>query len=527
MVNLAHADRRAAIGAAGGLLLALACTTAGCRRMPTPKELAAFHAAGPARPAAHPNDILQARSPRGPYRLVPGDLLELQVDVAAAPSPAEAKAPAATASPGPYRVVPGDILQFHLPPAARDVRQAASQATAAYECRVSPGGKVVLPTAGAIQAAGKSLAEIESAAVEAYFPKYLRRRPAVVVRVLEHRTATVSVLGAVSKPGAYELRGDQMALLPLLTQAGGIAPQGAAGVRIRGPRRAEPLAVPVHARTIPAANPRLQEGDVVEVQPWRFTDRACACRVSDAGTIQVPVVGPVQVAGKTLPEVEAAIADAFHPEHTPSPPAVVVAVAEHRTATVSVVGAVEAPGQYELRSDEASLVPLLMKAGGIVSDGARVIRIRRREGPEDEETLTLPVKDLNVPLADVPLRDGDAVEVGRRAPQFFTVVGLVNRPGTFDYPPGARYTLQQALAFSAGIEPVAEPPYAKIYRRDGDGRIVTARFKLGGIALSDAPNVPIKPGDVIALEHTFGTRTRLFFRNIFRVGVHASYPIGR
>jgi len=50
-------------------------------------------------------------------------------------------------------------------------------------------------------------------------------------------------------------------------------------------------------------------------------------------------------------------------------------VLEYKTAKVSITGAVEKPGIYELRSDQMSLVALLMEAGGIVDEGATLIRI--------------------------------------------------------------------------------------------------------------------------------------------------------
>jgi protein involved in polysaccharide export with SLBB domain len=173
-----------------------------------------------------------------------------------------------------------------------------------------------------------------------------------------------------------------------------------------------------------------------------------------------------------------------------------------------------------------SLVSLITKAGGIIDEGATVIRIKRN-GDAAARPLSLPVRGLNIPFADVPLQDGDLVEVERVNPQYFMVIGLVNKPGAFPYQPGAEYTLLQALAFAAGVNDIADPKYARIYRQTPDGRIVDRTFRLKNSELTDASNVIIKPGDVVALEHTARTRFRLLLAEILRIqtGVNVVYRL--
>ena len=43
------------------------------------------------------------------------------------------------------------------------------------------------------------------------------------------------------------------------------------------------------------------------------------CRVNENGAITLPIVGEVQVAGKTLPEAEAAIQQAYYPNYVVNP----------------------------------------------------------------------------------------------------------------------------------------------------------------------------------------------------------------
>jgi protein involved in polysaccharide export with SLBB domain len=196
---------------------------------------------------------------------------------------------------------------------------------------------------------------------------------------------------------------------------------------------------------------------------------------------------------------------------------VVGKVVSYREARISILGAVNEPGSYLCHSDEMTLVNLIMKAKGIVNDGAAVIRICRADDANGNNAVVLPVKGLNIPFADVALNEGDIVEVEQLNPQVFTVIGLVNKSGVFSYPPGVRYNLMQALAFAGGVNKIAAPRYARVYRQCADGSVISASFRLKGTSPVDAANLVIKPGDIVAVEQTFSTQTRLLFAQIFRV----------
>jgi len=247
------------------------------------------------------------------------------------------------------------------------------------------------------------------------------------------------------------------------------------------------------------------------------------CRVSSTGTITIPIAGEIIVAGRSIDQVESLITSLYYPKYVNTPPTVVGKIIRYRETRISILGAVNEPGIYPCRSDEMSLVNLIMKAKGIVDKGAAVIRICRAGDVNGENRIVLPVKGLNIPFADAELQDGDIVEVEQINPQVFTVIGLVNKSGTFSYPPGVRYNLMQALAFAGGVDQIAAPRYARVYRQCADGSIISASFRLKGTSPVDAANLIIKPGDIVAVEHTLSTKARLFLAQIFRVtaGVNA------
>lgn len=248
-----------------------------------------------------------------------------------------------------------------------------------------------------------------------------------------------------------------------------------------------------------------------------------SCRVSRDGTITLPIIGSVTVQGKTVLEIEDMIRNAYFPRYVVSPPAVVTQVKEYTTRYVSITGAVKNPGSYRLRADQMTLVSLLMEAGGIAESGATVIRISRppQEGtdsPDDSGPILMPVKGLNIPFCDMALEAGSIVEVEGLDEHVFTVMGLVNHPGTFSYPPNAHFNLPQALAFSGGLNVTANPQYVHVYRPDGGGQVHDAVFSIcPGPDFAETMAVKIKPGDVISVEHTPSTRRNLLLSDLLQL----------
>lgn len=254
------------------------------------------------------------------------------------------------------------------------------------------------------------------------------------------------------------------------------------------------------------------------------------CRVSQTGTIALPRVGEVPAEGKTLAEVESDIIAAYYPKHVVTRPSVFARVVDYRTFRVVITGAVMTPGVYSLRSDQMSLVSLLREAGGIVDEGAGVVRITHQgqnRGAQDKagaKPLILPIRGFNVPFADVQLQEGDSVVVERLAQPLVTVMGLVNRPGNFPYPPDVQYNLAQLLAFAGGLNEVADPHYVTIYRLKPDGTHVSATLQiLDNSRLTEESHTLIKPGDIVAVEQTPRTRTAIFLDRAFRINVGTYY----
>jgi len=272
-------------------------------------------------------------------------------------------------------------------------------------------------------------------------------------------------------------------------------------------------------------------------------------RINSSGEIALPLLQYVPVAGKTLLEMEEYLTGLYHPKFLKDPPTVVANVKQYYTVPVTVLGGVTSPGTYELRRQELSLVFLLSKAGGIGSrgggedaPGARAIRIRRAatdtedqeaelneaDAPQpDEQLIVLPVEGIDIDFVDVALRPGDVVEVERMDPRSISVIGLVNRAGVFPYSPRRSYSLLDAIALAGGLNQVADPKYATVYRMDQAGELVAFRFRISGWGkVRQGAATVLKPGDVVAVEHTAETSLRLLISDVVRVGFNVGDSFG-
>lgn len=284
------------------------------------------------------------------------------------------------------------------------------------------------------------------------------------------------------------------------------------------------------AARLPAAQYTVAPGDILQFDmpsvmralsvDAATTSRPHLSRVSSEGKITLPMIGEIDASGQALEEIERAAVEAYHPRYSVYRPAIVATVKEYSQVKVSVRGAVVNPGIHSLASDEKSLVGALMKAGGFLRDGASAVRILRPGNEGATDPIVLPVEGLNLVFADVALAGGETVEVLGLDPKVFTIVGLVNRQGTYDYPPGAKFSLLEAIGFGGGLDQISSPHYVQIFREDASGEIVSATFDIDGDGFGQAAAVAIKPGDIVALADTPMTEFRRVVAGLFRGGVN-------
>lgn len=269
---------------------------------------------------------------------------------------------------------------------------------------------------------------------------------------------------------------------------------------------------------------RLAKGDLLELHMPQVLQAANIVqpqgmllgRVNQQGQIMLPEIGMIDVAGSTVQQIEERVVGLYHGRLLKDRPLVVARVADYTLTPLAISGGVRQAGVYGLRGNEMSLTALLNKAGGISSQGAQSIRIIR-----DGSEILVAVHNGDRPQIDAALREGDRVDVQSLCPQVLSVMGLVNRPGTFPYPAGARYNLAQALALAGGTDVTADPHTATIFRPDGQGGIVSATFPVGASEMARTSKVEVCPGDVVQVDSDLRTTLRRFVASVLRISTGA------
>jgi polysaccharide export outer membrane protein len=131
-----------------------------------------------------------------------------------------------------------------------------------------------------------------------------------------------------------------------------------------------PEPVSASARTV------IAPGDVLAVQVYGDETMSTEGRVLGDGTLTVPVLGPVQVAGKRPEELAASLEQQL--VRYIQAPKVTVMIKES-VVSVAVLGEVNAPGVVDLAAP-ASVLEALAKAGGITefADSSSIFVLRNR-----------------------------------------------------------------------------------------------------------------------------------------------------
>ena len=127
---------------------------------------------------------------------------------APAPAGTSGRTTAAADVPADYRLVPGDKLRIEV---YKDTQLSQS-------VQVRPDGKITLPLAGDISAAGRTPLELRDA-IAGSLTTYINN-PTVTVIVVETEPPVFYVMGEVNHAGPYQLKGP-VSVLQALAMAGG------------------------------------------------------------------------------------------------------------------------------------------------------------------------------------------------------------------------------------------------------------------------------------------------------------------
>jgi polysaccharide export outer membrane protein len=270
----------------------------------------------------------------------------------------------------------------------------------------------------------------------------------------------------------------------------------------------------------------LGAGDVIEVEIFDVPEYSGIYTIQADGSLNLPLVGLVNVQGLTLVQASSALSQALSP--IVRRPIVTINLNQARATKVSITGEVTRPGVYTLDSF-TSLTTALQQAGGVTqSADLSQIQVRRPESrlSRGEQVTRFNLQELlqsgNLDQ-DVILRDGDQVFIptatqvdlagsqtltsatfapDRTQPLRIAVVGEVNRPGPYTLPAqGTAPRVTNAIQEAGGITQQANVRDIQVRRVSPSGESLTIALNFWELLQDGNLNqdLPLQDGDTIVI----------------------------
>ncbi|MBK1828215.1 polysaccharide biosynthesis/export family protein [Haloferula rosea] len=150
--------------------------------------------------------------------------------------------------------------------------------------------------------------------------------------------------------------------------------------------------------------------DSIEIRVFREDDLTTRGQLSASGTIDMPLIGTVKVAGMSTDAaanlIERKLRDGYLVR-----PEVTVSITARVRKTVTVLGEAQKPGLFRLDPNrKLTLVEAIGLAGGVTRIGnAKKITLKRRNL---ENPIRIDLRAITAGKAkDIPLQDGDIITI--------------------------------------------------------------------------------------------------------------------
>jgi polysaccharide export outer membrane protein len=244
----------------------------------------------------------------------------------------------------------------------------------------------------------------------------------------------------------------------------------------------------------PGATPEgfaLGQGDVIGFSIVGQPDMKTSAFLSPEGTVALPLIGEVKLGGLNPVQAQKVVADAYIEGGYFRNPQVNITIEEFRSRQVSVLGSVNRPGRYALKT-RTTVLDMLAEAEGINQAGSNIVTVIRKTDA-GEQRFNIDVNDLvQSPgqLQSFQLDAGDIVYVPEA--EKFYIYGEVRRPDQYKFKPGM--TVMQAISRGGGVTERGSNSRVEVRRTSADGETETYKADL-----TDT----IQPDDVIFVKERF------------------------
>jgi polysaccharide export outer membrane protein len=226
-------------------------------------------------------------------------------------------------------------------------------------------------------------------------------------------------------------------------------------------------------------------------------------RVAEDGTVNLPLLGDIKVAGKTTAEAAAQLKRLLEEKYMQRA-SVVVQVVEFRSRPISVIGAVKQPGNLGF-SGRWTLLEAITASGGLAENHGNVIHILRRADNGLSDQVEIPIDALLVrgdPKANIPIFANDLINVPGTVEVTVYCLGQVQKPGALVFKSNERITILAAIAHAGGLtDRAAKKILIKRAAASYGPQELTVDYNR--ILAGKEPDVELRQGDVIVVKESF------------------------
>jgi polysaccharide export outer membrane protein len=281
----------------------------------------------------------------------------------------------------------------------------------------------------------------------------------------------------------------------ILCQYGGSVQAQFAGPSIQSAPTAN---LPVKLTTDPAIlypasrDIRVGQGDMLGFHLYGTTDYSPTVRVSQDGSVQLPLIGIVHIGGLTLQEAQTLVAERLKSAGMFLNPQISIQVIESPNQIVTVSG--EIRGVLPM-AGQRRLYDVLATLGGFPATASHTIVINRPGVPE-QIVVDLGTDPTKSALADIPIFAGDTIIVGKVGVIY--LLGAFKSQGPIPLQQNSPLTLMEATSIGGGLGFEGRFKDLRIIRTIGPERKVVS-VDVKKIFNGQLPDPVLQPDDILFL----------------------------
>jgi len=251
---------------------------------------------------------------------------------------------------------------------------------------------------------------------------------------------------------------------------------------------------------------RIGPGDLLEIKVFEVDQLNQVVRVSEDGSITLPLLGRIEIEGLTQSGVVQKLTTLLQAKYVKNPQ-VTVFIKEYKSQQVAVIGAVEKPGNYELVGRK-NLLQMISQAGGLTDKATDEIFVLRDAGDGAASSIPIDLKDLMVngnQKLNIPIEPNDVINVPVDKEIRVFVFGRVTQPGALKFKISEKVTLLSAIAQAGGLAEGAKQSAVTITRKGPGGQEEKIRVNLKDVISGKKKDIPLQEGDVVFVPESFWT----------------------